>query len=466
MRDYDTYTGTINYKGIDFTFIFDKKKLKLIPPKEQKHEVDMWFMEKIENGVYTLGNPIYVDEIIYGIANETGKKIVLIPAHKSIGRINSTLIIDIEFYIINKYDREKIDRIAIKGPEITHIFPTTFALSKIDWGDNGIIDVSTKPFSETTTEKEKFNIDDKELLIYFGISISSSYKTGKSPISLNSTMFIEFDPTDDYEFIITILRVSKQFIQYLCYRKNVVFSNVEIAFPTSKGLHETFATLYETQENNVIETYPIEKERFIKYEYIKGIIGKIIDDIVTQKIYLEHIPETYELGRHINAGRFVMITAAFEWEFKRNYPRGITKSKKTIDAEKKVTDIINDLIKNNTGKSKEIFKFLKKLIKSDNLESRIIEYGKDYGNISDIFGNHLYGLNKEKLNYKQMGKRLSDQRNHFAHGDIDKKIIGLSLLDLIYLEYVIYIMQLKFYGLDDDAIKHSINDLFRCNLSL
>ena len=65
-----------------------------------------------------------------------------------------------------------------------------------------------------------------------------------------------------------------------------------------------------------------------------------------------------------------------------------------------------------------------------------------------------------------MGKRLSDQRNHFAHGDIDKKIIGLSLLDLIYLEYVIYIMQLKFYGLDDDAIKHSINDLFRCNLSL
>ena len=161
-----------------------------------------------------------------------------------------------------------------------------------------------------------------------------------------------------------------------------------------------------------------------------------------------------------------MITAAFEWEFKRNYPRGITKSKKTIDAEKKVTDIINDLIKNNTGKSKEIFKFLKKLIKSDNLESRIIEYGKDYGNISDIFGNHLYGLNKEKLNYKQMGKRLSDQRNHFAHGDIDKEFIGLSLLDLIYLEYVIYIMQLKFYGLDDDAIKYSINDLFRCNLSL
>lgn len=466
MENYDTYTGTVSYKEIDFTFIFDKKILKLIPPKEKQHEVEMWFMKEIEKGVYTFGDPVYVEEIIYGIANETGHKIALIPTHKSISRINSILLIDIEFYIINKYDREKIDRIAIKGPEITHIFPTTLALNKIDWGDNGIIDISTKPFSETTTEKEKFNINDKELFIYFGISISSSYKTGESPINLSSTMFIEFDSTDDYEFIITLLRISKQFIQYLCYRRNVVFSSVEIASPITKGLHEPFATLYETQENNVIETYSIDKERFIKYGYIKGSIGKIIDDIVTKKIYLEHIPETYELGRHINAGRFVMITAAFEWEFNRNYPIGITKSKKTIEAEKRVTDIIDDLIKNNTGKSKKIFKFLKKLIKSDNLESRIIEYGKDYGNISDMFGNHLYNLNNEKLNYKQMGKRLSDQRNYFAHGKIDKEFIGLSLLDLIYLEYIVYIMQLKFYGLDDDVIKRAINDLFRCNLAL
>mgnify|MGYP000861462597 CR=1 FL=1 len=466
MRDYDTYTGTINYKEIDFTFIFDKKKLKLIPPKEQKHEVDMWFMEKIENGVYTLGNPIYVDEIIYGIANETGKKIVLIPAHKSIGRINSTLIIDIEFYIINKYDREKIDRIAIKGPEITHIFPTTIALNKFDWEMNGKIGVSTKSFDETTTAKESFCMGDKELLIYFGISVSSTYKTGESPISLNSTMFIEFFPTDDYKFIVNLIKIAKQFIQYLCYRKNVIFSRIEISAPTSKGLHETFAVLHEAHENNIEEIYPIEKERLIKYDYLKGHLGSILNDIVNQNIYLEHIPESYEIGRHINAGRFVMITAAFEWEFKRNYPVGIEKSLKTREAEDNISNIIDKLIKENTGKSKEILKFLKKLIRSDNLASRIIEYGKHYGNISDIFGNHLYSINDEKLNYKEMGKRLSDQRNHFAHGDIDKEFIGLSLLDLVYLEYIIYIMQLKFYGIEDDEIKHAINDLFRCNIAL
>ena len=199
---------------------------------------------------------------------------------------------------------------------------------------------------------------------------------------------------------------------------------------------------------------------------MQGHLEKILNDIVDENIYLEHIPESYELGRHINAGRFVMITAAFEWEFKRNYPMGIEKSLRTVKAEENVINILDNLIKDNTGKSKEIFKFLKKLVKTDNLESRIIEYGKRYGNISDIFGNHLYSLNGEKLNYNQMGKRLSDQRNHFAHGDIDKDFIGLSLIDLIYLEYIIYIMQLKFYGLDDDKIKYVINDLFRCNLAL
>jgi len=161
-----------------------------------------------------------------------------------------------------------------------------------------------------------------------------------------------------------------------------------------------------------------------------------------------------------------MITAGFEWEFKRNYPNGIEKRDQTIKAEQTVTNIINDLIEGNTGKIKEIFKFLKKLISTDNLESRIITYGHDYDNISTDFGNYLYKLNDEELKYNEMGKRLADQRNHFAHGDIDKEFIGLSLLDLIYLEYIIYIIQLKFYGIEDDKIRFAINDLFSCHLAL
>lgn len=465
MREYETYTGNLIYKEIEFTFVYDKNKLKLIPPKEKIEEVGFWFMKEIGKSVYTLGDPIYVEENLIGRSNETRHNIIFIPSHRNISHINSNLIIDIEYYIINKYDRETIDRISIKGPEITHIFPTTIALNKIDWKENGEIGVSTKTFEETTTKKEKFGIDDKEILIYFGISISSSYKTGEVPISLYSTLFLEFEPTNDYMFIIKIINICKQFIQYLCYRKNIVFSSIELAAPTSKGLHESCAQLYKVKED-VVEEYPIEKGRYIKYDYIKGSIGKIINDIVIGNIYLKHLPETYELGLHINAGSFVMITAGFEWEFKRNYPEGIKKDKKTIEAELNVNNLIDGLIENNKGKSKEILKYLKKSIEFKNLQSKIIEYGNDYCEISDIFGKQLYQLNGKELNYKDMGKRISDQRNNFAHGNLDKEFIGLSLLDLIYLQFIIYIMQLKFYEIEDEKIKKCINELFARNLSL
>ena len=228
MKEYNTYTGTLEYKGVQFTFVFDKKILKLNPPEEKKDEVRNWFLKEITPGTYTLGDPIYIKEIIYGKCNETGQKIIFIPANNDIGRISSTLIVYIDYYIINKYNRTKIDRIAIQGPEINCIFPTSLALRNINWKENGELDISTKSFTETTSEKEIFKIDENELSVYFGISISSSYKNGESPLTLSSTMFIEFNPTEDYKFIIKVLEISKQLIQYIFYRINIIFYKVEL----------------------------------------------------------------------------------------------------------------------------------------------------------------------------------------------------------------------------------------------
>ena len=37
------------------------------------------------------------------------------------------------------------------------------------------------------------------------------------------------------------------------------------------------------------------------------------------------------------------------------------------------------------------------------------------------------------------------------------------MLDLIYMEFVIYAMQLKYYSIDDLKIQKSINELFHLN---
>ena len=105
-------------------------------------------------------------------------------------------------------------------------------------------------------------------------------------------------------------------------------------------------------------------------------------------------------------------------------------------------------------------------MKSDSLQDEIVQMGKDFSEILGPFGERLYHYNGQELKYPEMGQRLSDQRNHFAHGDLDKDFIGLSLLDLIFMEYVIYAMQLKYYGVDNVEIQRSINELFHLSFAI
>lgn len=103
-----------------------------------------------------------------------------------------------------------------------------------------------------------------------------------------------------------------------------------------------------------------------------------------------------------------------------------------------------------------------KVVGSTPVANKVEKIGSDMGEILKPFGTQLYEvLNKEHLNYGDMGKRLADQRNHFAHGDLDKDFIGLSLLDLVFLQQIVYAIQLKVSGVEDRRIQRAINDLFK-----
>lgn len=463
----EVYTGILTYKGIEFSFVFDREALCLIPPKDKDHEVHMWFMNPLGNGAYTFGDPLYIeDDYLIGKSNENYQKIIFLPKHTNIGSYNSVLIVQIEAYIIQKYERDWIDRLGFMSQELDCIYPTSQALESPEWTEDGVISVKTKDFDNTTSHKQCFSVDGKDVSVYFGISRTSSGQIGKPPLELHSEMLFVFEKTNDYAFILRLWRIEKCFVQYLCYRKNVNLSSVEVSAPYGGGKHEKFATLHIVNEDVDNETVILEKRRYIKQEYISGAEGKILNDIAEDRIYLRHLPDTYQTGRSINAACFVMITAAFEWTFKKNYPDGITKKPATIKAEETAAEVLNGLVNDSKGKLKEIYRFLRKLIGSNSLQTEIEQMGKDYAEIVDIFGKHLYYMNNETLKYSEMGLRLSQQRNNFAHGNLDKDFIGLSLLDLIYLEYIIYAMQLKEYGVEKISIQRAINDLFGCSIAL
>ena len=252
----------------------------------------------------------------------------------------------------------------------------------------------------------------------------------------------------------------------MCYRKNVFLPVADLSTPAEEGKTRIFATFTMLGEDGEEDLEALKKGKYIKLAYLSGVEGRILNDIALRRLYARHIPDTYASGCVVNAARFVMITAAFEWEFKRLYPDGITKSEETLAIEAAATEEIQKLIDNSTGSLKRKYKFLRKLISSDSLQSEIVHIGNEIGSIIDLFGKRLYSLNDTELLYSEMGKRLADQRNNYAHGNLDIDFIDNSLLDLIYTERIVYAMQLKLSGVDDKNIQRAINDLFNCGLAI
>lgn len=468
------YTGQLTYKEVEFTFVFDGLTLKLIPPKEKRIEIeDDWLTKNIAEGVSIPNIHKIETNCLSGVCNGSGEKMVFLFSFGSFfGGCSSALTIDVIAYIICKRNFPLIDRISFTSPEIDAIHPTNKAFSiSLDGGlkafrQSGILSITTKDFDSTTTESQEFIVNNKKITTYFSVYRGFNQKAGETPITLNSCLIFVFEPTDDYEFILRLWRITKDFLSYLCYRRDVYLPTVKLAAPCTDGKHEEFAALYVVGEDGSPDVDSIRNGRYIKQELIAGHEGQILTDIASGELYLRHIPESYESGRHKDAAKFVMITAAFEWEFHRNYPDGVQKSEKTLAAEKTATEEIEKLFKGSTGRLRDVYRYLIKRIKDDPLKSEVEQIGVDFSEIIDVFGNHLYSLNKERLKYSEMGKRLGDQRNRFAHGKLDKGFIDLSVLDLVFLEYIIYALQLKYYGIETLKIQNAINDLFHRGFAL
>ena len=105
--------------------------------------------------------------------------------------------------------------------------------------------------------------------------------------------------------------IAKLFIQYLCYRKNIVIDAVELSELMENGKYHICAKMQILDSNQQCEKKTLKDGRYISQHYIAGFEGKILSDIASDTIYMRHLPDSYEAGCHIDAARFVMITAAF-----------------------------------------------------------------------------------------------------------------------------------------------------------
>ena len=183
------YTGILQYREIDFTFAFDKNELRLIPPKEKEHEIEWeWGWTPLGNGAYTMGDPMPVGvDFLIGECNETRHRIVFLPKQgATLSLYNSMVRIPLAAYVICKYNRDSIDRVSFSCPEINYIHPVnqaiTLTLPVEEFQGKGIVTVSTQDFERTTTDKQTFIVEGKEIKAFFGISRAVSTKIHEPPL--------------------------------------------------------------------------------------------------------------------------------------------------------------------------------------------------------------------------------------------------------------------------------------------
>lgn len=460
------YTGDLKMMGISFSFVFDGETLKLIP--DDLEEIFELQNEEIRPGVYAYrGLPKISESVLVGHCNESGQSIIfIVPINGSISSYNSVLEIYPLAYIKLRFPGKTISRIGFTCRELNHIYPINQAYyTKAIISDSFIEDLSvqTKKLSETRSDDQFFLQNDVQVKSYFSVGCSFTSSNDKAPLIFNSYLYFEFQETEDYLFIVKLCNTAYDLLRFLCYRNNISFSKIQLSSPYKNDRFLESGELVLLREV-LSEEYPIKRELFIRQKDIQGSESRIIQEIINGTLYLRHIPETHEVGRCVTPAFFVMIVSAFEWEYRQLFPDGVVKSQKRIEAEDEVWNALESLRKPSSGRVRKLFKDLRDHVRDNNLADKIMHVISELNTLVDPFGKYLYSINETQLDYKRMSERLATQRNNYAHGNLDKEFDEITILDLMLLQKIVCIMQLKRVGVCDLGIKKAIKHLYHLNI--
>lgn len=356
-------------------------------------------------------------------------------------------------------EKQKVNALEIYSKELEYIFDSKKIFESIKYDKIGSIDLKIKSPEKVNSIKKQLKLKDKIISYCFGIDGRIKYSNDGY---FSSDTFLKFEwesLVEDYNFIYEIVMTGYFFLCYLCYRQNINFKRMKLLKKNEDGKYFSVAqmTLFMHDMSDAEEEYI--KDYQIKFDYIKTIDDKILQAIIDENIFIKHIPENELKRRKITPQSFVMVSSAFEWEFNKLSPNGVEHNKKELN---EIEEIKNDLLQlsiNYKGSKKRTIKKVIEHIGKDSLESKIIFTNKKLGNISDTFLKYLCDLNSIK-NKNIIFTNLQKLRNDFAHGNLNIDVNSDGFLGIIYLERLVYIMQLKRFGLDDDNIKKAIIKLF------
>lgn len=378
--------------------------------------------------------------------------------------IFSSQDIKVNSYIYYNNNVEKITGMQFCSDEINYFYDVRKGYEMII-NDKKECEVKIVPFIDT---REEFDFNDgiENIKCICGIGVSLNVDT-VAPINIKPRLSLQFNETSDYDKIRKRYYIIEQFFSFICYRKNIDFRDVLLL-----GRNESNKTIIIGKLHN---NYHIEKEDIskvkntVKYDLLKPHIKDIFEIIAKDNLYIQHIPNTYKERLTITPSRFILITAAFEWNIRGLYEIPISKKQEKVKA-----DIIEAISKIPDEKSynrklRDKLDFYIKIINNIdvNLGGKILYALNDLSPILEIFIKNIFAINKKNVDtYSNISNRIQSQRNNYAHGNIDKEMNSDVILDIIILEWVNYAIVFKQVGYTDEEITKLINIIFNRNFAI
>lgn len=424
------FTGYLTFRNIDFTFTFDGDVLRLIPPKDKEKEIfESWTLPSLPGFFNASGPTKKINELqmkkalLVGRRSESESVIIFLPQRNTnMTPFNYDFLVKIDAWFECNDEKQRINRMTFSAPEVDRIYPFNLAWDEKfqtrEIPPQKLLESPKRRFYINQCENRPLNVEKKRgkkhwVDAYFGVEPVSDSQDNV----FRSFLAFEFKPTVNRPFLFTLWRVAKRFLQFLCYRRNVFLPEAKLFGPDLKDN----AILHVLGESGPQDDEALEKNRCVKQAHIAGSEEKILSAIASYLLVFWHFPESSVEGGYIDPGRFILITAAFEWEYKR-----WKKIKRPKTA----------------------------------LHENIKEISKLFDNVVGDYAKILFRCNGQTFAVDKMAKRFADQRNRYAHGNLDELFDGMALLGVVHMEHLIYAMQLRRFGVDDLNIQRAVNELF------
>lgn len=462
MKIPERIVGLLEDGDTSAPFEFDKNTFDLRLYRPDKD----YGYEKLMNGVKALGSNLkehkWIDSTI--IKGKTSEGLpVYFGTSDNPSSYHGYLTYSIDWFYITNNRLGKVEELRVFGSDVNRFYDSSQIFEqeiRINENDPMMIEsmkVETK----------------KHVPMYCGSYLSVGHRVDitcvtyatmhvqkDNPLESRSYMRFRFAEPVDLEELISKARIIKSFFNYICYRTNNDINDIATYITLENGKRLNCGKLVFRTEHEE-ETHKKANERIIKADSLGEHVAELFETIEKGELPYGHYCESISNTLIYPTSRIIMILSAFEREFRNIYGQDVRRADEYKQIKSEVIKLIEGFADTLGGKQRKYAKGFAKGIKNsdssygDNLKFAL----EDCRSIMEPFITRRFEGSYEEI-INDISININEIRNGIAHSRLDLELEARNLVDIQFVEEMLYAIRLKKIGIDKTVIQRAINELF------